>query len=73
MRPPSETTGPARILSTVQPNQPKAVVGTFADAAVVGSALVSVIEGSKGRDDLPARLRDYVQWLKGSNEERRCQ
>lgn len=41
-------------------------IGTFADAAVVGSALVSVIEDSNGRDDLPARLSEYVRWLKGT-------
>jgi tryptophan synthase alpha chain len=43
-------------------------IGTFADAAVVGSALVSVVEESAGRDDLAARVAERVRWLKGSEE-----
>ena len=43
-------------------------IGTFADAAVVGSALVSVVEESAGRDDLAARVADRVRWLKGIDE-----
>ncbi len=41
-------------------------IGTFADAAVVGSALVSVIEQSNGRNDVPARMAERVRWLKGT-------
>ena len=41
-------------------------IGEFADAAVVGSALVRVIEESAGRDDLLGRLSAMVRWLKGS-------
>lgn len=39
-------------------------VGRWADAAVVGSALVNVIAEAGGRDDLPARVEEYVRWLK---------
>jgi tryptophan synthase alpha chain len=42
-----------------------AEVSRFADAAVVGSALVSVIARDGARDDLPARVEQYVRWLKG--------
>ena len=39
-------------------------VGRWADAAVVGSALVSVIAGAGGADDLDQRVEEYVRWLK---------
>jgi tryptophan synthase alpha chain len=42
-----------------------AAVGRFADAAVVGSALVSVVAREGARPDLPARVEHYVRWLKG--------
>jgi tryptophan synthase alpha chain len=43
-----------------------AAAGAAADAAVVGSALVSVI-AEHGRDpDIAARVGDYVRWLKGT-------
>lgn len=38
-------------------------VGRWADAAVVGSALVNVI-AEAGSDDLNARVEEYVRWLK---------
>jgi tryptophan synthase alpha chain len=41
-------------------------IGTFADAAVVGSALVSVVEEAAGRDDLAARVSERARWLMGS-------
>jgi tryptophan synthase alpha chain len=41
-------------------------VGAWADAAVVGSALVSVIEESAGSPDLVDRVEGFVRWLKGS-------
>lgn len=41
-------------------------VGAWADAAVVGSALVSVIEESAGSPDLVDRVEDFVRWLKGA-------
>jgi tryptophan synthase alpha chain len=42
-------------------------VGAFADAAVVGSALVSVIEDAADSPDLVDRIEDYVRWLKGAD------
>lgn len=44
-----------------------AEVGRYADAAVVGSSLVSVI-AEAGRDpSLPDRVEQYVRWLKGAH------
>jgi len=43
-----------------------AEVGNFADAAVVGSALVSVIAESNGAPDLIARVEEYVRWLRST-------
>lgn len=42
-----------------------AAVCASADAAVVGSALVSVIAQHGGSPDVAARVGDYVRWLKG--------
>jgi tryptophan synthase alpha chain len=39
-------------------------VGRWADAAVVGSALVNVIAEAGRSDDLITRVEDYVRWLK---------
>ena len=39
----------------------------YADAAVVGSALVSVIAEGGGADDLIARVENYVRWLRGAS------
>jgi tryptophan synthase alpha chain len=39
-------------------------VGQWADAAVVGSALVSVIADAGASPDLNARVEEYVRWLK---------
>ncbi len=39
--------------------------GAWADAAVVGSALVSVIAESAGSPDLVDRVEGFVRWLKG--------
>jgi tryptophan synthase alpha chain len=49
-----------------------AEVGAYADAAVVGSALVSIIaEGSSaegnGASGLTARVEEYVRWLRSTN------
>jgi len=43
-----------------------AEVCAYADAAVVGSALVSVIAEASATTDLIARVENYVQWLKGA-------
>ena len=42
--------------------------GAWADAAVVGSALVGVIEESDGSPDLVDRVEGFVRWLKGSED-----
>jgi tryptophan synthase alpha chain len=39
-------------------------VGRWADAAVVGSALVTVIAEAGTADDLNSRVEEYVRWLK---------
>jgi tryptophan synthase alpha chain len=39
-------------------------VGRWADAAVVGSALVSVIADAGASQDLTTRVEEYVRWLK---------
>lgn len=44
-------------------------VARYADAAVVGSALVSTIAREATRPDLAARLEQYVRWLKGQGPE----
>jgi tryptophan synthase alpha chain len=43
-----------------------AEVGRYADAAVVGSALVSVIAESNGAPDLIPRVEEYVRWLRST-------
>jgi tryptophan synthase alpha chain len=43
-----------------------AEVCAYADAAVVGSALVSVIAEAGAKDDLVPRVENYVQWLRGA-------
>ena len=40
--------------------------GGYADAAVVGSALVSLIAEAAGSGDLIGRVEAYVRWLKGA-------
>jgi tryptophan synthase alpha chain len=44
-----------------------AEVCTYADAAVVGSALVALIAEAGDAPDLPERVEAYVRWLKGSH------
>jgi len=39
-------------------------VGKWADAAVVGSALVEVIAAAGAKGDVTARVEEYVRWLK---------
>jgi len=41
-------------------------VAGYADAAVVGSALVSLIAEAGASPDLLERVADYVRWLKGA-------
>ena len=44
-----------------------AEVGAYADAAVVGSALVSLIAEASASSGLMGQVEDYVRWLKGAN------
>jgi len=44
-----------------------AEVGVYADAAVVGSALVSLIAEESGSPHLIERVESYVRWLKGAH------
>jgi len=41
-----------------------AEIGVYADAAVVGSALVSVIAKESATTELIPRVEEYVRWLK---------
>ena len=45
-----------------------AEVAAYADAAVVGSALVSVIAEAGRSPDLIARVEEYVRWLKSGSK-----
>jgi tryptophan synthase alpha chain len=47
-----------------------AEVGAYADAAVVGSALVSVIAEHGREPDLARKVEEYVRWLKSSDRRR---
>jgi tryptophan synthase alpha chain len=42
-------------------------VGAYADAVVVGSALVSIIAEGNGASGLTARVEEYVRWLRSTN------
>jgi tryptophan synthase alpha chain len=44
-----------------------AEVAAYADAAVVGSALVALIAEAGESADLAIRVEDYVRWLKGAS------
>ena len=44
-----------------------AEIGGYADAAVVGSALVSLIAQESGSPQLTERVEEYVHWLKGDS------
>jgi len=44
-----------------------AEVGSYADAAVVGSALVSKIADASAGSDVIATVESYVRWLKGAS------
>jgi tryptophan synthase alpha chain len=48
-----------------------AEVTAYADAAVVGSALVALIAEHSGAPDLPARVEQYVRWLKSASDDRK--
>jgi len=48
-----------------------AEVTAYADAAVVGSALVSLIAEHGASPDLPSRVETYVRWLKSASDHRK--
>jgi tryptophan synthase alpha chain len=48
-----------------------AQIGTYADAAVVGSALVSVVARESATAGLIPRVEEYVRWLKGTAQPER--
>ena len=43
-----------------------AEVCTYADAAVVGSALVAVVAEAGASGDLVPKVENYVRWLRGA-------
>ena len=45
-----------------------AEIGAYADAAVVGSALVSTIAEASATPGLVARVEAYVRWLKSAQD-----
>ena len=67
----NETQMPVAIGFGVSNPQQVREIGEFADAAVVGSALVSVIETSAWCSCLAQRMSECVRWLKGADLSRR--
>ena len=63
----AQTTMPIAIGFGVSRPEHVAEIGTFADAAVVGSALVSLIAEAGAAPDLVDRVEAYVRWLKGTS------
>ena len=62
----AHTTMPIALGFGISSPEHVAEVCTYADAAVVGSALVSVIAEAGRAPDLIARVESYVGWLKGA-------
>jgi tryptophan synthase alpha chain len=61
----TETTLPVALGFGISRPEHVREVGAWADAAVVGSALVNVIGAAGTSRDLPERAAEYVRWLKG--------
>jgi tryptophan synthase alpha chain len=61
----AHTTLPIALGFGISSPEQVAEVGAYADAAVVGSALVSVIAEAGKSPDLVRRVEDYVRWLRG--------
>jgi tryptophan synthase alpha chain len=61
-----QTTMPIALGFGISRPEHVAEVGAYADAAVVGSALVSVIAEESGTSELIPRVEQYVRWLKGA-------
>jgi tryptophan synthase alpha chain len=62
----AHTTMPIALGFGISSPEQVAEVCAYADAAVVGSALVSKIAEASGSDDLIERVEEYVRWLKGA-------
>jgi tryptophan synthase alpha chain len=62
----AQTTMPLALGFGISRPEHVAEVGAYADAAVVGSALVSVIAEHGGAPDLIARVEEYVRWLRST-------
>jgi tryptophan synthase alpha chain len=62
----AHTTMPIALGFGISSPEHVAEVCAYADAAVVGSALVSVIAEASAGPDLIGRVEDYVRWLKGA-------
>jgi tryptophan synthase alpha chain len=62
----AQTTMPIALGFGISRPEHVAEVTAYADAAVVGSALVSVIAEAAAGPDLLTRVEDYVRWLKGA-------
>jgi tryptophan synthase alpha chain len=62
----AQTTLPIALGFGISRPEHVAEVCAYADAAVVGSALVSVIADAGTKDDLIPRVENYVQWLRGA-------
>jgi tryptophan synthase alpha chain len=62
----AQTSIPIAIGFGISTPEQVAEVCVYADAAVVGSALVSVIAEAGAGTDLIARVEHYVRWLKGA-------
>jgi tryptophan synthase alpha chain len=63
----AQTTLPIALGFGISRPEHVAEVGAYADAAVVGSALVQVIADAGGSADLIPRVENYVQWLRGAS------
>ena len=66
-----QTTMPIAIGFGISSPQHVAEVCAYADAAVVGSSLVSVIAEAGASPQLIDRVEDYVRWLKGAGRPER--
>jgi tryptophan synthase alpha chain len=62
----AQTTLPVALGFGISRPEHVAEVGTFADAAVVGSAIVSRIAENRDSPELAERIAAYVRWLKGA-------
>jgi tryptophan synthase alpha chain len=62
----AHTTMPVALGFGISRPEHVAEVSTYADAAVVGSALVAKIAEGGSAGELTGRVEDYVRWLKGA-------